>query len=257
MKFSIITPTYKRAEKLQRAIDSVRAQKYSDWEMIIINDTPHAEGYSSVEEFVRKDHRITYIVNEQNSGVNFSRNRGLQNIAQDSDWVIFLDDDDYFTPDALSELARIISERPDENWIVTGRGYVNGTSLTIAPKNTTHYDYARDYLIFRRFQGDATHCIRSSALRSINFSHEVKQGDEWVFYFQLGLKNDIYYDKIITTFSDGYDEQSGLNNRVRKTSQQLNTLKLIFKEAKQRGYSHKPSFLVYFTMRIIRAFIKR
>ena len=88
MKFSIITPTYKRASLLERAVQSVVRQTYANWEMIISNDSPDDPSYKTFLSSER-DSRIRYYVNDMNRGVNYSRNFALDNVAKDSDWVVF------------------------------------------------------------------------------------------------------------------------------------------------------------------------
>ena len=117
MRFSIITPTYKRPEKLARALLSVQAQTYQDWELIIINDSPQDPGYAEFASHIN-DPRIRYKTNRLNSGVNFSRNAGLDLISADSKWVIFLDDDDYLAPDALQTFADLIDDHPSVSWFM-------------------------------------------------------------------------------------------------------------------------------------------
>ena len=94
MRFSIITPTYKRSDKLIRAVKSVQAQTYKDWEMVVVNDSPNDETYIPFASSIN-DPRIHYHVNKTNSGVNFTRNFALDRVSADSKWVVFLDDDDY------------------------------------------------------------------------------------------------------------------------------------------------------------------
>ena len=79
MKFSIITPTHKRSHLLTRAVSSLQAQTHTDWEMIIINDSP---GDTSYNDFVSSinDSRIRYFVNSSNRGVNYSRNVALEKL---------------------------------------------------------------------------------------------------------------------------------------------------------------------------------
>ena len=64
MKFSIITPTHKRAEMLIRAVTSVKNQTYTDWEMIIVNDSPTDSSYTSFTETIN-DARIRYHLNKK------------------------------------------------------------------------------------------------------------------------------------------------------------------------------------------------
>ena len=90
MKFSIITPTYNRANLIERAIKSILNQSYQNFEMIIVDDG----STDNTDEIVSKylyDTRIRYVKATQNGGVNKARNIGIRNIAQDSDWITFLD----------------------------------------------------------------------------------------------------------------------------------------------------------------------
>ena len=107
MKFSIITPTYNRPEKLIRAVKSILDQDYENWEMIIVNDSP-LFGYSIFNKFLednkeKVNNRIKYFINNENKGVNYSRNFALDNISNNSNYFTFLDDDDYFNKETLKK----------------------------------------------------------------------------------------------------------------------------------------------------------
>ncbi len=250
MKFSIITPTYKRPELLKRAVDSLLNQSHQDWEMIVVNDDPN----TTLPFF--DDKRVHVYTNEQNSGVNATRNKALSLIAEDSDRFIFLDDDDYLTTDALLVLSQIIKRHPQEKWIVTNRSYENEKTITKAPEDETHYNYTKDYLVLKRFRGDATHCIDVRLAQKITFPTKIKNGDEWLFFYILGRKTPMFYKNVTTTLSEGYTAE-GLNYRPRSTQNQLQTLKKIYMEGKESGISWHPFFLFYLAMRFIRAFIKK
>lgn len=256
MKLSIITPTFKRPAGLKCAVDSVINQSFTDWEMLIINDNP-GDG-STVEVAVLGDARISIIENEINEGVNFSRNRGLEAISPASEWVIFLDDDDQLAPDALVTIFSLI-ESTDASWIVTSRGLHSNSPTTVAVKNKNYYSYVWDYLITRKFQGDATHCIKASYINSrkhqLRFPNRIRQAEEWLFYAELGTHTHFYYESVVTTLTDGYGA-SGLNLRTRSMVSQLKLIPVIVREAKGRNLLYRPSFWIYIAMRIIRAFIK-
>lgn len=255
MKFSIITPTHKRADKLARAIESVIGQTYADWNMIIINDSPDDADYTTLEQNI-VDPRIMYIKNEKNFGVNYSRNRALDIAVKESDWVIFLDDDDYLSPDTLTTLRDLILKNPDETWFVTNRADTNSHSVTKFPKTDTTYHYAWDYLITKRCKGDATHCVSAKLINNIRFSTYIKQAEEWLFFHQLGLKARMFYCDHNSTLTDGYDEAGGLNFRARSRKKQFKTLTLITREGFSLHLIHHPTFLLYLFIRLVRVMIK-
>lgn len=251
MKFSIITPTHKRVDKLIRAVESVLDQTCSDWEMIIVNDSPDDTSYGSIEKTIT-DSRIVYLKNKQNMGVNYSRNVALNNLSADSLFIIFLDDDDWFAKDTLENFTSLINSKPSENWFVSNRILKDGTPLTSTLKNNTHYSYVWDYLIFKKIKGDATHCIRASVLKNIKFLKSVKQGEEWFFFYQLGLKNRIFYHSHNSTHTEGYNTLSGLNFRKRPRIEQYKTLQAIGLEGFHLHLICHPTFFLYLSVRLIR-----
>jgi glycosyltransferase involved in cell wall biosynthesis len=256
MKFSIITPTFRRKELLVRAVTSLVAQTYKDWEMIIVNDSPTDLSYKEFASSIN-DPRIHYHENISNKGVNYSRNYALERVSSDSKWVIFLDDDDYLAPDTLRMFSELILLHGDTKWFMTNRAYKDGTSLTRVPNDDTSYSYAWKYLIGKRIKGDATHCIENKLIthNHIRFSKYVKQGEEWFFFYQLGLHTPLFYHDHNSTISDGYDASLGLNFRKRSFREKYETLAQLFYEASMRKIIRAP-FIVYLLMRCIRLFSK-
>ena len=256
MKFSIITPTFKRKAMLVRAVNSLRAQTYKDWEMIIVNDSPADEEYKEFAGSIN-DSRIHYHTNISNRGVNYSRNLGLEKVSADSKWVIFLDDDDYLSPDALDNFHKLILLTSGTKWFVTNRAYKNGELITHFPKNETYYSYAWKYLIFKRCRGDATHCIETKLITHTHtrFSKYVKQGEEWFFFYQIGLHTKMYYDDHNSTISEGYDSTSGLNFRKRSLSERFESVTKLMYEGIERHIIYNPSFMMYIIFRYLRLLI--
>lgn len=253
MRFSIITPTYRRKDKLMRAVESARNQTYKDFEMIIVNDSPYDSSYN---EFVSSinDARIHYHVNDSNLGVNYSRNFALEKISADSKWVIFLDDDDYLAPDALQTFHDLILLHEKERWFVTNRAYTNGVPVTSFGESDTVHTYAWEYLIFKRCSGDATHCIETKLLTTnhIRFSKYIKQAEEWFFFFQIGTHTKMFYHDHNSTITDGYDAQGGLNFRTRGITAEFEKISVMLYEGRQAGILFKPAFLFYILLRIIK-----
>jgi glycosyltransferase involved in cell wall biosynthesis len=256
MKFSIITPTYQRPDKLNRAIESVLQQEHKGWELIIINDNPG----DGTKELIssRNDNRIIFAENTVNSGVNFSRNRGLDMVSPNSDYIIFLDDDDYFENNTLLNLSSELLKTP-HSWLLTARGYSLSEPTTISLKDGI-FSYAWDYLITKKISGDATHAIATryitGQVAKIRFPSLIRQAEEWLFYFELSLLTNPYYINMVTTITDGYG-RDGLNLRPRNTREQLKTLSSLLKEGFIRGLTKSFLFFVYLFIRLIRAFIKK
>jgi glycosyltransferase involved in cell wall biosynthesis len=219
--------------------------------MIIVNDSPTDTSYQSFASSIN-DARIHYRLNDLNKGVNYTRNAALDNISADSQWVIFLDDDDYLAPDALQTFHDLILLNPASKWFLTNRAYKNGKPVTKFPKSDKRYSYARDYLLLRRGKGDATHCIETKLATSASFSKHVKQGEEWFYFFQIGLREKIYYHDHNSTITDGYDEQSGLNFRKRSRGERFESITKLVYEGSKKKLAYHPTFLIYILLRYIR-----
>jgi glycosyltransferase involved in cell wall biosynthesis len=96
---SIIIPTYNRARTISQAIESVLAQTYSDWELLIIDDGSTDETETAVRPHLA-DQRVRY-VKQENAGPIAARNNGAQLAA--GDWLAFLDSDDAWLPEKLAK----------------------------------------------------------------------------------------------------------------------------------------------------------
>lgn len=97
MLISIITPLYNCEDLVLFTIESVLKQTYESWELIIIDDCSTDDSYSVAKSY--NDPRIRVFQNSVNSGVAFSRNKGLESV--NGDYVCFLDSDDYWDSDKL------------------------------------------------------------------------------------------------------------------------------------------------------------
>lgn len=105
--FSIIIPTFNRAHLLPKAIKSVLAQSFGDWELIVVDDGSTDTTNELVTEFADQDARIQYHWQE-NKELNGARNQGIQ--LATGQYVGFLDDDDLYLPNHLSTLHSCLSQ---------------------------------------------------------------------------------------------------------------------------------------------------
>jgi len=105
---SIITPSYKSASFISQTIESVLAQTYQDWEMIIVDDVSPDDSNEIIEEYCKKDSRIKLIKLEKNSGPAVARNRAIEEAK--GRYIAFLDADDLWMPQKLEKQLAFMSE---------------------------------------------------------------------------------------------------------------------------------------------------
>lgn len=92
---SVIVPTFNRAYCVGRAVDSVRAQTHTNWELLLVDDGSTDNTSALIATTYGHDPRIRYIYQE-NAGVSAARNAGIR--ASRGDYVAFLDSDDVWRP---------------------------------------------------------------------------------------------------------------------------------------------------------------
>lgn len=121
MEISIVVPIYKVENYLQRCIDSVFSQDFSDWEMILVDDGSPDRCSEICDENALKDSRIK-VIHKTNGGLISARQAGVR-LAKGK-YVMHLDSDDWLQPKALSTLY---------NKIIKGYDMVRGGAQRITP----------------------------------------------------------------------------------------------------------------------------
>jgi glycosyltransferase involved in cell wall biosynthesis/predicted N-acetyltransferase YhbS len=100
---SIILPMYNAKDHIARCIESIRAQTFTDFELIIINDgSSDNVSYPICQMYAKVDPRIL-LIDKDNSGVSITRNRGIEMAA--GKYLQFVDSDDYLAPDYTKDLV--------------------------------------------------------------------------------------------------------------------------------------------------------
>ena len=105
---SIITPTYNCGAFIADTINSVLAQTYTDWEMIIVDDCSTDDTRAIVERYRAKDSRFIYHCLETNSGAAVARTKSME-LAK-GEYMAFLDSDDLWTPDKLERQLKFMRD---------------------------------------------------------------------------------------------------------------------------------------------------
>ena len=103
---SIITPTYNCGRFIAETIESVQAQTYTNWEMIIIDDCSTDHTDEIVAMYSERDSRIKYHCLKRNSGAAIARNTALRMAV--GRWIAFLDSDDLWHPEKLERQVKFM-----------------------------------------------------------------------------------------------------------------------------------------------------
>lgn len=170
---TVITPTYNRAKYLKVAIDSVLAQTFTDWELIVVDDNkldsnPRKETGELMAQY--KDSRIRYVAQEGGIGGAASRNVGIS-LAR-GQYIAFLDDDDEYLPDRLMVQYKAMIENGWDVSVMDGATYNYVTGEKVAERHQrlrngmTQTELERVQLLYH-ISGTNTFMFRTDFIRSI------------------------------------------------------------------------------------------
>lgn len=118
---SVVIPAYNVSKYIGAALDSVLAQTFADWQVIVVDDGSKDDTAAKVEAYT--DPRIR-LIRQENAGVSVARNAGIA--AAEAEALIFLDGDDEFHPTALERLHKALVAHPEAILVF-------GTSMRMLP----------------------------------------------------------------------------------------------------------------------------
>jgi len=113
-KISVIIPVYNKEKYIRQTIESVLSQRFSDFELILIDDGSLDNSLNIIKQF--KDKRIKY-TSQSNQGVSAARNKGVA--MANSELIAFLDADDMWHPHHLHEISLLYKIFPDAGFFAT------------------------------------------------------------------------------------------------------------------------------------------
>ena len=184
IKISIIVPVYNCDKYLKRCIESVIAQTYSNWELILVDDGSTDRSPLICDEYAGGKIRV---VHKKNEGVSKARNAGLAYV--EGDYVTFADSDDFLDLDTFQVYANEIFEN-DVDIIKVGyfREQQDGLSeLVSADKNyrfNNTWDFHRilEHIKYYGFLWNM--CIRRECVANIQFDERINWCEDHIFSYQ-------------------------------------------------------------------------
>ncbi len=177
-RFSIVVPTYETAEPyLREMLDSVCAQTYSDWQLVIADASASDKVYQVVKEY--NDSRIKYVRLEENKGISDNTNQAMQ--YADGDYIGLLDHDDTLHPEALMEIAALLEKNTYE-MIYTDEDKINeDSSLRFEPNFKPDFNF--DFLLSNNYICHFTVLSRKLAER-LSFRPEYDGAQDYDLFLQ-------------------------------------------------------------------------
>lgn len=195
-KISVIVPVYKAEEYLHRCVDSILAQTFQDFEVLLIDDGSPDRSGEICDEYARKDRRVR-VFHKENGGVSSARNMGLDHAR--GEYICFVDSDDWVELSYLDTIMRK-SGNADIMFFAFSWHYEDGCvkTMTYGNKYTEGVDEIEKCIFFLRenctelnfFGYTWNKVFRSDVIRSnhIKFVEDLDTSEDEVFTLDFCLK---------------------------------------------------------------------
>lgn len=197
---SVVIPAYNSEAYIAQALESVLSQTHHNLEVILIDDASVDSTVKIARSF--NDKRLKIIVNQQNSGVSYSRNRGIQ--AAKGTWIALLDSDDWYAPERLEVLLsaakrenadfvaddlNLIRDRDSQPWSTLLRENRLSMSSTKTIDATDFVISDRPHAINKKRNwsfGYTKPLMKREFLldRGINYDEAIDVGEDFVLYLE-------------------------------------------------------------------------
>ena len=199
MILAAITTCKRKPEMVERAVKSVIAQTYRDWNLVVVDDSPSDYEFRDdvrkmIEGYAAQDSRIRYVPHDQNYGAQRARNTALK-IANNTDglgghyeFIAYLDDDDTWKPEKLEkQLAKFNEHDEDFGVVYCWTCWVyDETGIRYFKKHPVREGRVFDDLIVRDFVGGMFPLVRTKYLKQIGgFDEELQARQDTDIWLRL------------------------------------------------------------------------
>lgn len=203
---SVIIPSFQQGRYLRDAIESVFAQTYHQWEIIIVNDGSDDETESVAKEYADRDTRVHYLYQE-NAGVACARNRGIS-VALGF-YILPLDADDKIADSYLRKAVDFLQGH-DEYSVFYGRAEFFGDKQ--GPWNV-HYNNYKNLLVYNQIYSSCVY-RKSDWVRVGGYDESFKHGaEDMEFNIRLLYHNDKVFqdEEVLFFYRKDYSRKSVTN----------------------------------------------
>jgi glycosyltransferase involved in cell wall biosynthesis len=179
---SVITPVFDTPlQRLEEAIESVLAQAYENWELLLIDDgSGAAELLRALPVLATRDQRIILKSLEKHEGISAALNQGLA--LASGEWVTFLDHDDVIEPDALFQIVKLLQTHPDADVIYSDEDKLGDDGFE-APLFKP--DWSPDFFLSCNYVGHLTAVRRDIVKKAGGFRSQFDSAQDYDLFFRV------------------------------------------------------------------------
>lgn len=179
---SVIVPVYNAEKFVGKCIESIQAQSYVDWQMILVDDGSKDKSLEVCKRYANTDNRIC-VIHQENSGAGAARNTGLAKAV--CDYVAFIDSDDYIDKDYFALLAK-----HDEDVVFIDVQAIGEDGIVVRDEFLSQYkllskdDFMRSQMTGKINWGGVRKVVKRDILERYNIRYtDHKVGEEALFTY--------------------------------------------------------------------------
>lgn len=144
---SVVIPAYNAAEFIERTLDSVRAQTYDSWEVVVVDDGSADGTHEVVERYLKRYGLPGRCVRQENKKIAAARNAGMR--AARGAYIALLDHDDVWYPEKLSAVMREFALHPDADLVCHNENIVKDGAVLRVSRNGPAVPRMYERLLFQ------------------------------------------------------------------------------------------------------------
>lgn len=231
-KISIIVPIYNVEHYLHRCIDSILAQTFTDWELLLIDDGSPDRSGKICDEYAKKETRIR-VFHKENGGVSSARNLGLDE-AQ-GEWVTFIDADDYILPCFIEGLYKPIEKGESLDFVHGGCCNVKNNEVVSVNQSYENFIGDNPGYVFKNFRG-----LTVSKLFSLENVNLGADGRPLRFDEKMKIAEDMAFtlDYLLTVKRYAFVEEKGYCYRIDNFCSATRTKRKVKYETELHSFRH-------------------
>src|SRR5574344_279544 len=217
MLISVIIPSFNYESFISQAIESVLAQTYSNWELIIVDDGSSDNSLDVIRSYSDKDNRIKLFTHENNQNKGLAKTLELGVSKSNGDWIAILESDDMWTKDCLKKRVDAIDKNncPFIFNTVSFLGKFNKKytkMLNNTKKNLLKFYFPKNmfsnFVYNNQIMTFSSIMFKKEIVKNIEWNAPIDKLFDWWFYIHLAYENEFYYlDEPLTIWrihSDSY-----------------------------------------------------
>jgi GT2 family glycosyltransferase len=179
---TVITPVFDTpVEHLKEAVESVLAQAYENWELVLVDDGSSAPDlFRALPLLATRDRRIILKYPGKHEGISAASNHGLA--LAHGEWVTFLDHDDVIEPDALFQIVKFLQTHPDADLIYSDEDKLSDGGFE-APLFKP--DWSPDFFLSYNYIGHLTVVRRDVVQKAGGFRRQFDSAQDYDLFFRV------------------------------------------------------------------------